>query len=141
MSDIKLTKEETRQFLAAHHSLESGYELKGKQGILDFVERVGCIQFDTLNVVGRNPDLVLQSRVKNYKPDMLQELLYRDRLLLDQWDKEMSIYPVKDWPCFQRNRRAAYGRYKDIQTIQDYLTYARKTLEESGPATSSYLQL
>ena len=42
-----------------------------------------------LNVVGRNADLVLQSRVSDYEPSMRDDLLYRQHKLIDGFDKEM----------------------------------------------------
>ena len=35
---------------------------------------------------------------------MLDELLYKDRELLDGWDKMMAIYSAEDWPYFKRVR-------------------------------------
>ena len=104
MGALTLSNQQARRFLLAHHRLWPPYELEGKAGALAYVRRVGCIQFDPLNIVGRNPDLVLQSRVSNYRPALLEELLYQDRRLLDGWDKNMSIYAVEDWPCFRRRR-------------------------------------
>ena len=49
-------------------------------------------RFDPLNVVGCNPYLVLRSRIENFKPEYLRELLYSDRKLLDGWDKNMAVY-------------------------------------------------
>ena len=77
--------------MLAHHHLWPPRRLKGKGDILALVEQLGCIQFDTVNVVGRNADLVLQARVKQYCPALLEELLYRDRSLIDGWDKMASI--------------------------------------------------
>ena len=56
--------------------------------------------YDPLNIIARNTDLVLQSRIMDYKPEMLEQLLYKDRLLIDGWDKMMSIYLREDWPFF-----------------------------------------
>lgn len=139
MEKLILTKEQARKVLLTYHGLAAGTEFAGKAGILDYIKRVGCIQFDTLNIVGRNPDLVLQSRVKRYREKMLHELLYKDRLLVDEWDKEMSIYPMEDWPYFQRNREAALKRYMAIKEVVEYLPCARKELEQRGPLSSSDL--
>lgn len=69
-----------------------------------FLKRVRSIQFDPINVVGRNPDLVLQARVAEFKPALLDELLYQDRYLLDNWDKMASLSLAEDWPYFSRHR-------------------------------------
>lgn len=141
MDKVKITKEQARQFIVSYQGLDGEHQYMGKTGIINFIKNVGCIQYDTLNVVGRNPDLVLQSRIKSYKADMLQELLYKDRLLVDEWDKEMSIHTIEDWPYFERNRKVSFERYKDIEAIKMHLPYIRKMIEEKGPVTSSDLKL
>ncbi len=108
---ISLTRAEARRFLLVHHHLWPPRQLRGKSGIVDFIGQVGCIQFDPINVVGRNPDLVLQSRVAGYRPEMLEELLYTERALLDGWDKVSSIHAAADWPFFARHRAAMRERH------------------------------
>ena len=76
----------------------------GKKGAKSFLRKVRSIQFDPINVVGRNPDLVLQSRVKDFRPKLLDELLYKDRYIVDNWDKMASLSLVEDWPCFSHHR-------------------------------------
>ena len=110
---ITLSKTDARRFLLAHQRLWPPRRLRGKDGIMEYVRHVGCIQFDPINVVGRNPDLVLQSRVVKYRPRMLEELLYTDRRLLDGWDKVSSIHQVEDWPYFSRHRAYMRERHGD----------------------------
>jgi len=95
-STITVKKSEARRFILKHHSLYPPRKYVGQVGILDYISHVGSIQFDPINIVGRNPDLVLQSRVKDYQPDFLDDLLYSKRYLLDGWDKMTSIYSVND---------------------------------------------
>jgi len=45
------------------------------------------VQYDPLNPVGRNPDLVLQARVPGYQVDDWQQAAYVDRIIYDSWDK------------------------------------------------------
>ncbi len=108
---IKISKSEARRFLLAHQHLWPPRSLKGKEQIVNFISHVGCIQFDPVNVVGRNPDLVLQSRVRKYRSHFLEQLVYEDRLLLDGWDKMASIYARHDWPCFARHRAHVQQHY------------------------------
>lgn len=101
---MHLTKTEARRFLLDYQGLWPPDAFRGKPGILDYIRRVGCIQFDPLNIVGHNSELVLQERVEGVRPAMLKELLYDERKLLDGWDKMMSTYDVEDWPYFRRWR-------------------------------------
>jgi uncharacterized protein YcaQ len=98
---------------------------------------VGCIQFDPINIVGRNPDLVLQSRVQDFVPNYLDELLYSERKLLDGWDKMASIYSVTDWPYFLRLRD--YMNQPDIdrrRPPKDELDSILEVVRKIGPVSS-----
>lgn len=139
MNPITLTKEQARRFILSYQGLYPPHADSGKDGILGFIHRVGCVQYDPLNIVGRNPDLVLQSRIADYRPTMLRELLYEDRKLLDGWDKMMAIYPLEDWPYFRRYREAAFHdpRAKAVESIMPAI---RRALEERGPLSSLDLE-
>jgi uncharacterized protein YcaQ len=134
---LAITKRQARRLILAHQGLWPPYELEGKSGVLDYIRRVGCIQFDPLNIVSRNPELVLQARVSDFRPTMLQELLYEDRKLLDGWDKNMSIYRVEDWPYFQRRRQAAMRNPgRSHGPVKSILPQVRQAIEERGPLSS-----
>jgi len=108
-----LTKAEARRFLLLHQHLWPPRGLRGKAGILDFIRHVGCIQYDPVNLVGQNPELVLQARIADYTPALLAELLYADRRLVDGWDKQAAIHLAEDWPYFARQRDRARREYGD----------------------------
>lgn len=134
---MKITKKQARHLLLAHQKVWPPRRLQGKQGIMEFIHHVGCIQFDPLDMVGYNPSLVLQSRIKDYRSDDLFELLYSERKLLDGWDKNMSIYSVRDWPYFSRYRKEAYQYYRNqSELINEILAEVRRKLEEDGPLSS-----
>lgn len=134
---MKISKKQARRFILSHQQLLPPRRMKGKVEIFKYIRRVGCIQFDPLNMVGYNPDLVLQSRVKNYKSEYLQELLYLDRKLIDGWDKNMSIYAIEDWPYFSRYREEAYQRYgAESKLISKILPEVREAIRQSGPLSS-----
>ena len=105
MSPHTITKQSARKFLLDHQFLFPARKLSPDQIAEGLLGRLGCIQFDTINVVGRNADLVLQSRVSGYRPSVLDQLLYQDRKLMDGWDKVASIYQTQDWPYFERHRK------------------------------------
>jgi uncharacterized protein YcaQ len=134
---LRITKAHARRFLLRHQHLLPPRRLKSKGGILSFIKHMGCIQFDPINVVGRNPDLVLQSRIKKYHPTQLEALLYEDRQLVDGWDKMQSIYHVGDWPYFSRHRALMRKRYgnpssKSMKAVPEVI----EALNERGPLSS-----
>lgn len=104
MDKLHITQAQARRFLIAYHGLDR-YGSKGKEAtIRDFFAKVGSIQFDPLDVCGKNAELVLQSRVKNFRSADLYKLLYKKRALTEGWDKMMCIYNMVDYPCFKRRR-------------------------------------
>lgn len=101
-----ISNEMARNFLINYQNLNGYGSLEGHDGVITYMSKVRCIQFDPLNVVGRNPDLVLQSRVKNYCGNVLFELLYEDRKLIDGTDKVLSILLQEDYLNMTRIRKA-----------------------------------
>ena len=137
MGKLTLSKQQARRFLLSHQGLWPPYELEGQTGVMEYIRRVGCIQFDPLNIVGHNQELVLQSRIAGFQPALLQTLLYEERKLVDAWDKNMSIYPVEDWPYFSRNREAARQRLGHSERpATAVLDQVRQAIEERGPLSS-----
>ncbi len=137
MNKLTITNAQARRVILAHQGLWPPQAASGKEGVLDFIRRVGCIQFDPLDIVGRNPELVLQARIADFRPTMLEELLYQDRKLLDGWDKNMSIYPVEDWPYFSRRREeAARNPGKSGEAVKAIAPRIREELKARGPLSS-----
>jgi uncharacterized protein YcaQ len=134
---ITIDKKTARRLLLTIQGLYPPRELSGKEGIIEFLEGVRSIQFDPINVVGRNPDLVLQSRVKDYQPWMLNELLYQDRILLDIWDKMASIGLMEDWPYFTRHRRWMEDRFgKPDEVVMQHAEVVLAQIKHKGPQSS-----
>lgn len=101
-----ISKEEARSFLVSYHNLNRIETFEGMDGVIKCFDRIKSIQYDPLDVVGKNPDLVLQSRVARYKPELLYDLLYRQHKLIDGFDKEMCIYATSEFASFARIRSA-----------------------------------
>jgi len=141
MINSSLTKPQAKRFILAHQGLWPPHELEGKRGVVKYIRRVGCIQFDPLDIVGHNPELVLQGRVADFAPAMLQDLLYQDRKLVDGWDKVMSIYPVEDWPYFRRQREAERRSLDKRSQITAILPQVRQVIQEHGPLSSIDLDM
>jgi Uncharacterized protein conserved in bacteria len=101
---IQLSCEEARRFLATYHFTQS--DLAG------VFARLGTVQYDPLNPVGRNADLVLQARVPNYHVDDWQEAAYSQRQIYDAWDKQACLVQTQDW-AFRAQTRAHHQPYHD----------------------------
>lgn len=135
---LAISKEQARKFLIRYHHLTSATELKNDADILAFVKKVGCLQFDPLDAVGKNPDLVLQSRAPHYRKGALYPLIYEQKALIDVWDKNMSICRIEDWPYFSRNRANVRPKLKKLKKGA---TCVREYLEKNESACSSDFDL
>jgi len=134
---VRLSINSARRAVLAHQGLYPPRSWKGKRGLKSFFQRVRSIQFDPINVVGRNPDLVLQSRVIDYKPDLLDELLYQDRYLIDGWDKMASLCLAEDWPYFTRHRARMEEQFGvPSQVVMKISPLVLKQIKEEGPQSS-----
>lgn len=128
-----------RRFLVCHQGL-TGEAFHGPSGILAYIAQAGCIQYDPLNVVGRNHELVLQARIHDFRPQDLQALLYETHQLLDLWDKNMAIVSCADWPAFARQRLAARRRYdRPGQPAAAIFAEVREAITRQGPLCSAQI--
>lgn len=127
---VTISRQQARQFILARQGLLGDWRFSGKSGAYAYVRRAGCIQYDPVDVCGKNAELTLQSRVKNFQKNMLQELLYQDRLLVDYPDKELSIWPAEDWPyfCGYRERSRMQGeRFEGLSELEEQaISYIRE---------------
>lgn len=147
MKEIMMTKKEARDFMVGYHLINIRKQPIGKNGVIDVFNKIKSIQYDPLNVVGRNSDLVLQSRVKKYEKTYLEDLLYKNRLLVDGWDKQMCIYQTHEMPKFRRIREergiGAIHTLKYRLQIEalDYVDEVLEYIKINGPSFSSSIKI
>ena len=141
MKELNLTLNQAKRFILYKQGLLGDHRFSGKKGVLDFVRQAGCIQFDPIDVCGRNAELVLQSRVADFTKQMLYELLYEDRKLLDNWDKNLSIIPVENWPNFKRDRNWHLEHERSFEEIQEACDKIKAIIKERGAVCSADLEM
>ena len=113
----------------------------GKDGAYRYVRQAGCLQYDPVDVCGKNAELTLQPRVKGFRKQMLDDLLYKDRLLVDYTDKELSIWPSEDWPYFSRYRQRSMEHGRKFEGIPELEETAIDYIRENGPVSSDTLPI
>ncbi|PKL14683.1 MAG: winged helix-turn-helix domain-containing protein [Spirochaetae bacterium HGW-Spirochaetae-8] len=101
---LRFSQAQAKRFLLMKQGLLGKHRFSGQAGVMECVRQLSCIQFDPLDICGRNDSLLLHSRVDGYRPAMLDALLYTERSLFDYWDKNLSICVTEDWPCFEATR-------------------------------------
>ena len=138
---ITITRQQARQFILARQGLIGAWRFIGKDGALDFVRRAGCIQYDPVDVCGKNAELTLWSRVRNFRKEMLWELLYKDRLLIDYADKELSIWPTENWPYFSPYREKSRRLGETFDGLKGLKEQAVAYIDRNGPVCSDMLPI
>lgn len=136
MRPLAVSKAQARRFVLAKQGLMGEHAFRGGEGVFQYISQAGSIQFDPLNVCGRNADLTLQSRVPGYAPALLWELLYVNRSMVDYFDKELCIFPASQWPHYARIRehRGAWMRSHDqVAGARDAILEA---IRQRGPLSS-----
>ena len=101
-------------------------------------DRLGSIQFDPIEIAGRNHDLVLLARVRDYRREMTERLLYEDRALFETYNKGLSLVPTAELPWYRlawdrarrRHEREAFGEHALL--VDELLGRIRET----GPMSS-----
>ena len=150
MSEIRqVSAAAARRFLVLRHLLAPPRSLPAsRDSVLSVIERLGSLQFDPLEVAGRNHDLVLLARIAGYRREWLDHWLYVDRRLYETYNKSLSIVPVAELPLYRyiwdrmrrRHEAAAFddhaplveellGRIRDEGTLQSRNVAARESID------------
>ena len=138
---MNITLDQARRFILSKQGLLGKHRFVGKAGAYQYVRQAGCIQYDPVDVCGRNAELTLQSRVKGFTKQTLAELLYKDRLLVDYSDKELSIWPSEDWPYFSGYRERSRALGESFSGIPELEEQAIAYICEHGPVSSDTLPI
>jgi len=102
MPSIDLSRDVARRFLVLRHLLAPPRALPAEpESVLRVMDRVGSLQFDPLEIAGRNHDLVLLSRIAGYRRDWTDRWLYQDRVLYETYNKMLSIVPTAELPWYR----------------------------------------
>ncbi len=103
MSEIRhVSPAVARRFLVLRHLLAPPRSLPAQRdSVLRVIDRIGSLQFDPLEVAGRNHDLTLLARIDGYRREWTDHWLYTDRRLYETYNKSLQIVPVAELPLYR----------------------------------------
>jgi len=113
----------------------------GKQDVYETVDRLGCLQIDTINVVERAHYLTLWTRLGQYDREHLDTLAYRDRLLFEHWAHSACYIPFKDYRYYiesmnVRNEEMRTRFSKRSKADPELLDRVLDRVRDEGPLSS-----
>jgi len=135
-----VSREVARRFLVTRHLLAPPRSLPAEPAsVLRVVDCLGSLQFDPIDVAGRNHDLTLLARIAGYRREWTDALLYGSRDLYETYNKQLSIVPTAELPWYRitwdRNRVAHDGG-----TFDEHAPLVEELLERiraGGPLSST----
>ena len=113
-----------------------------RDAIYALVERLGCVQIDTLQMVHRSQYLVIWSRLGRYDPADLDALAFdpADRRLFEYWKKAASLIPLAHYryslPQMRAYRDQPGSRWRqwiEREVTRDLLAHVQERLAAEGP--------
>jgi hypothetical protein len=83
---------------------------RGKTGALAAIEQLGYVQIDSINVVERAHHHVLHSRVSDYQPQWLDELM-AEKQIFEYWSHAAAYLPMSEFRfSLYRKQQLAAGK-------------------------------
>ena len=138
---MPVTRETVRRLMLEKQGVGRHPDHVDKTDVYDTVNRLGCLQIDTINVVERAHYLTLWTRLGQYEKEHLDALAYRDRLLFEHWAHSASYIPFKDYRYYiesmnvrREEMRARFAkRSKDDPELLDRVL---ERIRNEGPLSS-----
>jgi len=112
-----------------------GRRWKGKKGTAQAIRSCEAVQLDPLNIFARSQDIVLHSRVLDYKPEYLHQVAYKDRDFFD-YGGWLAMYPMSNLPYFRfhMERRKHHKRIEGFMLSNPELfDQVRADMRSRGP--------
>ena len=135
MTLINISKQTARRFILGKQGLWPGRRWRGKKGTADAIRACEAVQLDPLNVIARSQDIVLHSRVLDYKPEYLYKVAYEDREFFD-YGGWLAMYPMSDLPYWRvhMNKRSRDKRIEGfVLSHEELFEQVRAELRKRGP--------
>ena len=111
-----------------------------KEDVLGAIETMGQLQIDTISVVARSPYFVLWTRLGNYDPTWLEELL-EEGAIYEAWSHEACFLPTTD---LHNTRARIHHPHSWRKSLRSFLDEHRQSadallhhIDSAGPVRSS----
>ena len=135
MNPTIISQQTARRFVLGKQGLWPGRRWQGKKGTAQAIRECEAVQLDPLNIFARSQDIVLHSRVLEYKPEYLYQVAYKERDFFD-YGGWLAMYPMSDLPYYRvhMERRKHHKRIEGFMlTNPELFEQVRAQLKTRGP--------
>jgi uncharacterized protein YcaQ len=124
-----------------------GYASRARSGtaaeVLATVQRLGCVQLDSISTVERSHRLALGARIGAYPEPAVAQLM-RDGRIFEYWAHEACLVPVEDYPMY-RWRMASFAeshpwRGNVFEREPELTAQVLREIGERGPLGSRHFE-
>lgn len=109
-----------------------------KKAVRSIIRQMHLLQIDSINVIARSPYLVLWSRLGDYNPRWLEELL-EEGALFEYWSHAACFLPIEAYPLYRHVYESWLGG-RAHQWLDEHANVAKRVIDHvraNGGARSS----
>lgn len=139
---IAISRQVARRYVLGRQGLWPGRRWAEKEGAAAAIRAIEALQLDAVTIVARSHDLVLWSRVADYQPAQLEELVYQERRFFE-YGAHLDVYPIEElpyWRLHMRRRRDDARLAALVETHPTVLDEVRALVRERGPVANRDLE-
>jgi uncharacterized protein YcaQ len=134
---IEFSTEAARTLLLAAQGLGSVPKRATKNDVRRTIRRMGVLQIDSISVIARSPYLVLWSRIGEYDPVWLDELL-AEGALFEYWSHAACFIPIEDYGLYRRLMLGKTDKTRAwMEAHPDALEQVMGRIRQDGPVRSA----
>src|SRR5918996_1333616 len=132
---ITISGQTAHRYVLGKQGLWPGRRWKGKKGTAQAIRECEAVQLDPLNIFARSQDIVLHSRVLDYKPEYLYEVAYKERQFFD-YGGWLAMYPKEElsyWRVHMEKRSRDKRIEGFVLSHEELFEQVRAELRARGP--------
>jgi uncharacterized protein YcaQ len=99
-----------RRYVVAHQRYATRFRRGQATEVVATIQRLGCVQLDSISTVDRAHRLTLTSRIGAYRRGTISRLLETGRIF-EYWAHEACLVPIEDYPLFKRRMEQLSSRH------------------------------
>lgn len=134
---IKIDLSDARKLVLERQLYQGSSSLPPKKRLHEIIEQLGYVQIDTISIIERAHKHVLWTRLPEFRNEMLDELVDKDKKVFEFWDHAAAYMPMKHFR-FTLPRKEMYAKkYKNWEKKNSkLLKYIIERITAEGPLQS-----